>query len=289
MSKKENLSRGLQSLLGGVIGIEANVGQDVILRLNPHDIQPNNLQPRDVFDGEEMKGLVESIKRHGVLQPVIVRPLSHGYMLIAGERRWRAAKQIGLKEIPAIVRQTDELNTLEIALIENIQREDLNPIEKAKGFQELISKFKLTQEQVAKVVGKDRSSVTNYIRLLELPQIIQDNVSRGTISMGHARALLSIPEKDMRLHVFEQTMKEGLSVRKVEEIAASRKKHTNPHKIDTLVTASPHIEDLEDRFRKFFGTKVTIKEKKGKGRITIAFHSNEEFLRIANALGIHPS
>ncbi len=287
MSKKENLSRGLQSLLGGVIGIEANVGQEVIMKLNPSDIQPNNLQPRDLFNEEEMMGLVESIKRHGILQPVIVRPLSQGYMLIAGERRWRAAKKIGLKEIPAIVRQTDDLNTLEIALIENIQREDLNPIEKGKGFQELINKFKLTQEQVAQIVGKDRSSVTNYIRLLELPQEIQDNVSRGTISMGHARAILSVQGRDARLRLFEQVVKEGLSVRDVEELAASGKKQAVPQKITTTATSTPHIKDLEDRFRRFFGTKVSIREWKGKGRITISFHNNDEFHRIANALGIH--
>lgn len=289
MSKKENLSRGLQSLLGGVIGIESTAGREVIMKLNPSDIQPNNLQPRDVFKEEEMMGLVESIKRHGILQPVIVRPLLQGYMLIAGERRWRAAKKIGLKEIPAIVRQSDDLSTLEIALIENIQREDLNPIEKGKGFQELINKFKLTQEQVAQIIGKDRSSVTNYIRLLELPQEIQDNVSRGTISMGHARAILSVQGKDMRLQVFERIVKEGLSVREVEEIAALGKKQGATQKMSAAMVSTPHIKDLEDRFRRFFGTKVSIKERKGKGRITISFHNNEEFHRIANTLGIHLS
>ncbi len=286
MSKKETLSRGLQSLLGGVIGVEADIQQETIMKLNPSDIQPNNLQPRDVFDEEEMSGLIESIKRHGILQPVIVRPLPHGYMLIAGERRWRAAKTIGLKEIPAIVRQTDDLNTLEIALIENIQREDLNPIEKAKGFQELINKFKITQEQVAKVMGKNRSSVTNYIRLLELPQKIQDSVSRGTISMGHARAILSMQGEKMRLWLFERVLKEGLSVRNVEEIAASGKKQPIPKKQTGALTSTPHIKDLEDQFRRFFGTKVCIREKKGKGKITISFHNNEEFHRIANTLGI---
>src|SRR3989304_5854457 len=133
MSKKEKLSRGLQSLLGGVIGIEAEAGQDVIMRLNPKDIKPNDSQPRDVFDGEEMRGLVESIKQHGILQPIIVRPLSHGYMLIAGERRWRAAKQLGLKEIPAIVRDIDGPLGPESDQLPNIQRDGLNPIEKAKG------------------------------------------------------------------------------------------------------------------------------------------------------------
>lgn len=288
MSKKEKLSRGLQSLLGGVIGIEADVGQDVIVRLNPHDIQPSNLQPRDIFDDEEMQGLVESIKRHGILQPVIVKSIPHGYMLIAGERRWRAAKQIGLKEIPAIVRNTDDATTLEIALIENIQREDLNPIEKARGFQELINKFKLTQEAVAKVLGKDRSSITNYIRLLDLPQKIQDNVSRGTLSMGHARAILSIREEEMQLNLSERILKEGLSVREVEVIVSVEKKQTVTNKPVPKRASTPHIADLEDRFRRFFGTKVKIQERSGRGKITIAFHSSEEFNRIANTLGIHP-
>ncbi len=284
MSKKEKLSRGLQSLLGGVIGIEAEAGQDIIMRLNPEDIQPNDLQPRDLFNEEEMQGLVGSIKKHGILQPVIVRPLPHGYMLIAGERRWRAAKQLGLKEIPAIVRHTDGANILEIALIENIQRQDLNPIEKAKGFEELVTKFGLTQEQVAKAMGKDRSSVTNYLRLLDLPQEIQDNVSRGTLSMGHARALLAIQDKEAQVKLCERITREGLSVREAEELVSLKKRQARPSAAKK--TSSPHIEDLEDRFRRFFGTKVTIKERNGRGRILIAFHSNEEFGRIVNTLGI---
>ncbi len=289
MSKKrEKLSRSLQSLLGGVIGIEADIGQDVIVKLNPQDIKPNDLQPRDIFNDKEMQGLVDSIKKHGILQPVIVKPIPHGYMLIAGERRWRAAKQIGLKEIPAIVKHADETNTLEIALIENIQREDLNPIEKAKGFQELIKKFGLTQEQVAKAMGKDRSSVTNYIRLLDLPQEIQNHVSRGTLSMGHARTILSLQGKEAQIRLCEQIIKDGLSVREVEEIASSEKKQPKSHKAPSARIITPNIADLEDRFRRFFGTKVIIKERNGRGKITISFHSNEDFSRIANALGIHP-
>lgn len=293
MSKKEKLSRSLQTLLGGVIGIEDGIKQDTeieqnsIRKLNLHDIKPNNLQPRDIFHEEEMHGLVESIKKHGILQPIIVRPTSEGYMLIAGERRWRAAKQIGLKEIPAVVRQTDELNNLEIALIENIQREDLNPIEKAGGFQKLINKFGLTQEQVAKAMGKDRSSITNYIRLLDLPQEIQDNVSRGTLSMGHARTLLSLRGKEKQLGLFERIIKEGLSVREVETIVSVEREPKNNNIASPKERTVPQIEDLEDRFRRFFGTKVSIKERNGKGKITIVFHSNEEFCRIANTLGVH--
>lgn len=287
MSKKEKLSRGLQSLLGGVIGIEAEGGQDVILRLNPHDIQPNTLQPRDVFVEEEMKGLVESIKTHGILQPVIVKPLSHGYMLIAGERRWRAARQIGLKEIPAIVRNTNDADALEIALIENIQREDLNPIEKAKGFQELINKFDFTQEQVAKAMGKERSSITNYLRLLDLPPEIQEHVSRGTLSMGHARAMLSLRDKDSQVNLCKQVIEKGLSVREVEEMVSSEKKNAHlSSKPTSHKSPTPHIADLEDNFRRFFGAKVTIKERNGRGKIVISFHNNSEFCRITERLGM---
>lgn len=286
MSKKENLSRGLQSLLGGVIGIESDAGQESVVRLNPLDIQPNNLQPRDVFDDKELQGLVESIKKHGVLQPVLVKPLQHGYMLIAGERRWRAAKQIGLKEIPAIVRQVDDTNSLEIALVENIQRESLNPMEKAKGFQELMSKFKLTHDEIARAMGKERSSITNYMRLLDLPAAIQEHVSRGTLSMGHARAILSLRGQAMQVQLCEQVIKEGLSVRETEAIAAAEKEPTGSRKLPLKRAATPHVADLEDRFRRFFGVKVAIKEKNGKGRIMISFHNNEEFKRIATALGI---
>ncbi|MGQ3684927.1 MAG: ParB/RepB/Spo0J family partition protein [Candidatus Loosdrechtia sp.] len=293
MSKKEKLSRSLQTLLGGVIGIEdvmqqgRETGRSDIIKLNPHDIKPNNHQPRDAFHEKEMHGLVESIKKYGILQPIIVRPVSEGYMLIAGERRWRAAKQIGLKEIPAVVREADELNNLEIALIENIQREDLNPIEKAAGFQRLINEFGLTQEQVAKAMGKDRSSVTNYIRLLDLPREIQDNVSRGTISMGHARALLSLREKEKQLSLSGRIIKEGLSVREVETIVSLEKVEKNSNTATPKKRMHPQVEDMEDRFRRFFGTKVSIKERNGKGKITITFNNNEEFCRIANTLGVH--
>lgn len=286
MSKKENLSRGLQSLLGGVIGIESDAGQEAIVRLNPLDIQPNNLQPRDVFDDKELQGLMDSIKKHGVLQPVLVKPLQHGYMLIAGERRWRAAKQLGLKEIPAIVRQVDDTSSLEIALVENIQRESLNPMEKAKGFQELMGKFKLTHEEIAGAMGKDRSSITNYMRLLDLPEVIQEHVSRGTLSMGHARAILSVRDKGLQLQLCERIIKEGLSVRETEAVASVEKELAGARKPPPKKASTPHITDLEDRFRRFFGTKVAIKEKNGKGRIMIAFHNNEEFKRIATALGI---
>ncbi|MBM4053862.1 MAG: ParB/RepB/Spo0J family partition protein [Planctomycetes bacterium] len=286
MPKNEKLSKSLQSLLGGVIGIEAEREQGVIIQLNPNDIKPNTMQPRNLFKEAEMHDLMASIKKHGILQPVIVTPLSHGYMLIAGERRWRAAKELGLKKIPAIVRQADNADVLELALIENIQREDLNPMEKALGFQELIKKFEFTQEQVAQAMGKNRSSITNYLRLLELPKEIQDHVSRGTISMGHARALLSLQDKEAQLKYCDSIIKEGLSVRDIEAIAAGTKNASQPAKQPTKKMPTPHIADIEDRFRKYFGTKVRIRERRGRGQIVITFNSNEEFERIANKSGI---
>ncbi|MCF6150214.1 MAG: ParB/RepB/Spo0J family partition protein [Candidatus Kuenenia sp.] len=286
MPRNEKLSKGLQSLLGGVIGIEAEKEQGVIIQLNPSDVKPNNLQPRNLFKEAEMQDLIASIKKHGILQPIIVTPLSHGYMLIAGERRWRAAKELGMKKVPAIIRQADSANILELALIENIQREDLNPIEKALGFRELINKFGFTQEQVAQAMGKNRSSVTNYLRLLELPDEIQNHVSRGTISMGHARALLSLQGKEMQLKYCDSIIKDGLSVRDIEAIAAGEKNAHKPTKQPTKKMTTPHIADIEDRFRKHFGTKVKIRERQGRGQITITFNNNDEFERIANKSGI---
>jgi len=286
MPKKENLSRGLQSLLGGVIGIEEENVQEAIVQLNPEEIKPNNLQPRKNFKQEELEGLITSIKTHGILQPIIVTPLPDGYMLIAGERRWRAAKQLKLHKVPSIIRSAEKINILELALIENIQREDLNPIEKAFGFQGLIEQFGLTQEQVAKAMGKNRSSVTNYLRLLELPHEIQEHVSRGTLSMGHARALLSFKNKDTQKNICKRAIRDGLSVRDIESLALQEKNTEIEKRASSKGTSSPHVYDLEDRFRKFLGAKVKIRENKGKGQITIAFQNNEEFERIASKMGV---
>ena len=181
MANKETLGRGLESLLGEAIGIESG---EKIMRLKVTEIQPNEAQPRKQFAQAQMDSLVDSIREHGVLQPIIVRLTSKGYKIIAGERRWRASKQLGIKELPVIVKNADGLKTIELALVENIQREDLNPIEKATAFSELKSNFGLTQEQIAAKVGQDRSTIANTLRLLDLPEEVQDFVSRGTISMA---------------------------------------------------------------------------------------------------------
>ncbi len=280
MANKEKLGRGLESLLGEAIGVESS---EKILRINIADIQPNEQQPRKNFSDPQMESLVNSIREHGVLQPIIVRPTSKGYKIIAGERRWRASKQLGIKELRAIVKNADSLKTIELALVENIQREDLNPIEKATAFSELKAHFGLTQEQIAKNVGQDRSTIANTLRLLDLPEEVQDFVSRGTISMGHARSILSLKNPIKQIALSERIARDNLSVREVEQIISSGKPIADPAKspmsikLTPKLIKSPQILDLEDGLRRAVGTKVSIMERNGKGKITIEFSNNAQF------------
>lgn len=280
MANKEKLGRGLESLLGEAIGVESS---EKILRINIADIQPNEQQPRKNFSDPQMESLVNSIREHGVLQPIIVRPTSKGYKIIAGERRWRASKQLGIKELRAIVKNADSLKTIELALVENIQREDLNPIEKATAFSELKAHFGLTQEQIAKNVGQDRSTIANTLRLLDLPEEVQDFVSRGTISMGHARSILSLKNPIKQIALSERIARDDLSVREVEQIISSGKPIADPAKspmsikLTPKLIKSPQILDLEDGLRRAVGTKVSIMERNGKGKITIEFSNNAQF------------
>ncbi len=289
MANKEKLGRGLESLLGEAIGIESNAK---VINLSISDIQPNESQPRKQFEQAQMETLIASIQEHGILQPILVRPTSKGYKIIAGERRWRATKQLGLKEIPAIVKNTDGLKTVELALVENIQREDLNPIEKAITFSELKNNFGLTQDQIAAKVGQSRSTIANTIRLLDLPEEIQSNVSRGTISMGHARSLLSLKDSNKQRVLSSRIVSEDLSVRDVELIVSGKKGLVPPKKGDgdkqptSIMAKPPQILDLEDGLRRAVGAKVTIKEKNGKGKITIEFSDNAQFENILSKLNI---
>ncbi len=287
MVNKEKLGRGLESLLGEAIGVESS---EKILRINVADIQPNEAQPRKKFSEPQMESLVNSIREHGVLQPIIVRPTSKGYKIIAGERRWRASKQLGIKKLPVIVKSADSLKTIELALVENIQREDLNPIEKATAFSELKDNFSLTQEQIAKKVGQDRSTIANTLRLLDLPKEVQDFVSRGTISMGHARSLLSLKDTKKQISLSERIVNEDLSVREVEQIVSGSKTFADPTKspmgikLTPKLIKSPQILDLEDGLRRAVGTKVSIMERNGKGKITIEFSNNAQFENIVAKL-----
>lgn len=289
MANREELGNSLQSLLGEAIGIVAN--DETITKVNPAEIQPNKSQPRKHFTQDQMESLVQSIQEHGILQPIIISPTNEGYKIIAGERRWRAARLLGLSEIPVLVKSVDSMKALELALVENIQREDLNPIEKARAYLELKNNFRLTQEQIAIKIGQDRSSIANTLRLLDLAENIQELVSRGTISMGHARALLSLKNPKKQDILSGKIVTDGLSVREVEMIVSGKKKFlfSSKKSSDTKVVSSglyksPQICVLEDKLREFIGAKVLIKERNGKGKIIIEFSDNSQFENITEKL-----
>ena len=278
MAAKGKLGRGLDSLMAGD---EAEGGD--VSKLPLDQISPNPFQPRERIDPATLEGLIESIQENGILQPITVRRSAGGYELVAGERRYRAAQQIGMAEIPAAVRDVTDEKMLELALVENIQREDLNPIEKAKAFRQLIETFQLTQEEAARRLGQDRSTVANFMRLLELPDEIQEFVSRGTITMGHARALLSMTDLKRQLSVCKSIVKDELSVRETERICSpgTRKKSGKKKK---AASKSAHVRDLEEELRVRLGTKVQIADKGGAGKIIIEYYNADDFERIMDRI-----
>ena len=276
--KTSRLGRGLDSLLRRSADQEPSTKTIVEIPVSKVHRNPN--QPRQDFDPDALAELVESVSRNGILQPIIVRPDEEGYELIAGERRWRAAVQAGMTTIPAIVRPATDNESLELSLVENIQRQDLNPIEQAKAYKELIERFALTQEEAAARLGKKRSSIANILRLLDLPQDIQDDVSRGTLSMGHARALLALPDAAEQRRLAARVKKEDLSVRQTERLVNDRLRRRRPTRTPDAKAA--HILDLERQLREALGTRVTIAQHKHdhSGRIVIDYYSRDDFDRI---------
>lgn len=290
MATKNVLGRGLGALIDGADIESAKAQVDVINEVAIRDIEANPWQPRSEFDEEALDELAESIRQIGIIQPITVRMLDNGkYQLITGERRFRAAKKIGLKKIPAFVRIADDQNMLEMALVENIQREDLNAIEVAISYQRLIEECSLTQENLSDRVGKKRSTVSNYLRLLKLPAEIQLGLRNAQISMGHARALINLGDADDQQYVFEETVKSDLSVRKVEEmvrkIQAGDKEEGKNEKPESGTVLPKEYDDLKTHLSKHFGTKVDFKRNtKGSGKIVIPFTSDEELERIVAIL-----
>jgi ParB family chromosome partitioning protein len=284
--KGSRLGRGFDALLGR--GSEDEPQEQKILEIPVADIHPNPSQPRQDFDPEALAELVGSIMRNGVLQPIIVRAEADGYQLIAGERRWRAAQQAGLATVPAIVRRASDNESLELALIETIQRTDLNPIEQASAYKELIERFALTQDEAAERLGKKRSSIANTLRLLDLPQDIQAAVSRGTLSMGHARALLSLPDRGEQRRLAARVEREDLSVRQTEKLVRDRLRRPRPE--GRPEPKSPHILDLEGKLRAALGTRVSIVQAKGgRGKMIVDFFSEDDFQRVLeHILGSSP-
>lgn len=277
---RKQLGRGFDSLFEKTdfASEDLNGANESAMKIKISMIEPRPDQPRKVFDQEQLQELADSIAEHGVIQPIIVVKGENGYYnIIAGERRWRASKLAGLAEIPAIVRQYTDEQAAEIALIENLQREDLNPMEEALGYKSLMDKFGLTQEKISERVGKSRSNVANMLRLLNLDADIQVMVQSGKISAGHARALLAVPEREKRIEAAKMIAEQGLTVRQIEELGkTSPKKKKKSSAKKPMMAEYPDVEkDLGERF----GTKVKITGKE-KGKIEIEYYSIEDLIRI---------
>ncbi len=286
---KPALGKGLSALIPRKAK-SAEQGRDTegnrsILELDIRTITPNEYQPRRIFNDNALNELVDSIKEKGVIQPVIVRKSSDSsYELIAGERRWRASKLAGLTRIPAIVKDAAPVEALEIALIENIQREDLNPLETAEAFHRLITDFDLTHDDLSKKVGKDRATVTNYLRILKLPSEIKKLLAAGSLSMGHAKALLQIEKRRLQIDIAQKSAKGGLSVREVEKLS-KKLSAAGGSRSKRQPARDPQVASLEEKLIQSLGTKVRLHPKSAKsGRIEIEYYSLEELDRLLDIL-----
>lgn len=276
--KRKALGKGLSAL----IQTPEKIG-DNYLQCSIHEITPSSVQPRKDFNEQHLQELADSIKEKGIIEPLLVRRSGNGYELIAGERRWRAAKLAGLKEVPVVVRDATDEESLELAIIENIQRADLNAMEEAEAYKNLMDRFGLSQDETAKRVGKERATVANYLRLLKLPPEVKEELKNGAISMGHAKVLLSLDGHATQREICRRIIQKELSVRETEEIA---KYYTKGDKKSSSSSQkkTAHIKSLEDELRNIFGTKVLVKDKKGKGRVEVEFYSYEELERILEML-----
>ncbi len=276
MAKKTGLGKGLDALFMGTPDIQEEIQDgEKILNLKINDVEPNRNQPRKKFDEEAIEELANSIKNYGLIQPIVVAKKDNYYEIIAGERRWRASKKAGLKEIQAIVREDDERKNKEVALIENIQREDLNAVEKAMGIKTLMEEYSLTQEQVAETLGKSRSAIANTIRILNLDKRVLELAKEGKLTEGHCRVLLSIDDGDKQLEMAKRIIEKGTNVREVEEkIQGNKKSKKKELKYEAI------YRDIEDSFQSFFGTKVSLHAGQKKGKIVIEYKSNEDLERL---------
>lgn len=281
MSKKPGLGRGLEALIPTTGTRPAN--REVVRTVPLEDIRPNPRQPRNHMDEAKLAELAESIRTYGLIQPLIVTEAGGGYTLIAGERRWRASRLAGLQEVPVIVKETTSQEMLEIALVENIQRDDLNPLEEGYAYQQLIEEFGLTQAEVAERVGKGRSTVANLVRLVALPDNIQQAVIDGRISGAHARALLALPTPEMQTAAMNQILRLDLSVRQTETLVRNllQEKKPEPKPRSTL---SPELAALQQEFEESLGTRVNIETKGQGGRLIIHYFSDDDLQALYDAL-----
>jgi len=279
MTKKDTLGKGLGAIFSDLIDNSDERPHFTICGIE--ELRPNKFQPRKFFDGEEQRNLIESIKKSGIIQPIVVRKIDGGYEIIAGERRWRAAQAARLKDVPVIIKEADDMEVAELSLIENIQREDLNPIEEAKAYQNLITNFHLSQEQISERTGKDRSTVANSVRLLKLPLSVQNELVEKTISAGHARAILSLDLQEQQEAALKEVLRKGLSVRETESLAKKLKqivvKKDEPQKSSDIVALE---NDLSEKLM----TRVQISQSKKGGSIQIRFRGAAELNRLIDLL-----
>ncbi len=278
---RQALGKGLDALIPGAKkNIEVKKG---IIDINIKDIKTNPYQPRKTFSPEKLEELIKSVKEKGVIEPIIVKEIADNkYELVVGERRFIAAQRAGLQTVPAIIKNVSSVEQLEIALIENIHREDLNPVEEAFAYKQLMEGMHFTQEQLADKLGKNRATVANVLRILNLPAAVKDRIVSGDLSLGHAKVLLSIEDVGKQKALCEQAVKHNLSVRDLEKILKSDKKVKSGAKVNEV----PEFRAIEDKLKHFFGTKVKIKGKHKKGKIEIEYYSKEEFERILELLNV---
>jgi len=280
--QKQALGKGLGALIPDLSALDDTARKALgIYEVELDKIVPNEFQPRKTFQNESLKELAASIKEHGVIQPIIVHRIGTNYGLIAGERRWRASRLAGLKTIPALVKEATKRELIEQALIENIQREDLNPLEAAEAYKRLQDEFKLTQEDLAKRVGKERSTVTNFLRILGLPKELKQSLATGALSMGHAKALLSLERVRDQIQAASAIVRKGLSVREAEALTSRLK---NPAK-EKKSRQSHELKTVEEKLKRSLGTKVSIITKAKGGRIVIEYYSAEELERLLEKIG----
>lgn len=282
MVKKSGLGKGIGSLFPTE---EALTAENGVLELSLTQIEPNKNQPRKTFDNEKLEILADSIKQHGLIQPIIVtKNGSDKYTIVAGERRWRAAKKAGLKKIPAVIREYSDQTVTEVALIENLQREDLNPIEEALGYKDLVTTYGLTQEEISQKVGKSRSAVANSMRLLSLEPELRVHLISGAISEGHARAALSLDGFVLREFLINRIIEDGLNVRQAEKLAKDLQKPTAEPKQKAVSAYDIELERIQSDLEVRLGTKVTISHSKKKGKIEIEYYGNDDLERILTML-----
>ena len=286
MAKKFTLGKGLSALIPEEPEELKSENNDILISINK--IKSDEEQPRKLFDSEKIAELAESIKTHGIIQPLILRKyMNDQYIIVAGERRWRAAKMAGLKEIPAVIMELSDRDILEISLIENIQRQDLNPIEEALAYRKLLNDFKITQEELSKRIGKSRVAIANTMRLTNLDERVQQYIIESIITEGHGRVLLTISDKQKQYELAQQVIDEKLSVRELERLIKKvNDEEDKDNSNENINELNPYYKEIKNQLQNYFGTKVSISNKKNKGKIEIEYYSEEDLQRIVDIMNM---